>query len=313
MCDSSTLPKAKVSTILFTAQIIRIETSAQRQQDRRNLKHSLTMKKILCPTDFSDAAHTAIGYAAKLAQVTHCDLTLLNVKSYFDLAPVEMISGKQTTLANAAEQLEAQSLQISKAFNISCYAEVELSYRRLSTIIHEKARGYDLIVMGSNGPDDLYQFLAGTNTYNAILHSEIPVLLVPTDYLYSEIRSIVYAFDYLKDRHLPLKHLLPLIRALKCQLTVLEVVSEYSTRAEQELNQLKLIVRDFYGEDVSFNYDIVKSSDAAQSINDYAVEHKPDILALCSTHKNLVQRLFHKSTIRNLTALCDYPVIVFHQ
>jgi hypothetical protein len=46
------------------------------------------MKKILCPTDFSETAHNAIAYAAKLAKATNCELTLLNVQSMFDFTPV---------------------------------------------------------------------------------------------------------------------------------------------------------------------------------------------------------------------------------
>src|SRR5690349_2271872 len=111
------------------------------------------MKKILCPTDFSETAQSAIAYAAKFAQVTHCDLTLLNVQSVFDFTPVEVLRGKRMTIASIAEHLETESRQISKTFKINCYAEVESSSSRLSSVIHDKAKGYDLIVMGSDGAD----------------------------------------------------------------------------------------------------------------------------------------------------------------
>lgn len=42
------------------------------------------MKKILCPTDFSETAQNAIAYAAKLAQTTEAMLVLFNVQSIFD-------------------------------------------------------------------------------------------------------------------------------------------------------------------------------------------------------------------------------------
>ena len=67
------------------------------------------MKKILCPTDFSDTAQNAVAYAAKLAQAMHADLTLLNVQSVFDFTPVEVVRGKDITLAGAAERLEAEA------------------------------------------------------------------------------------------------------------------------------------------------------------------------------------------------------------
>lgn len=271
------------------------------------------MKKIICPTDFSEAAQNAVAYAAKLAQATHCDLTLLNVQSMFDLTPSEVIRGKEATIAGVAERLETQCREVSKAFKISCYAEVESGFSRLSSVIHDKAKGYDLIVMGTDGPDDLYQFFSGSNTYNTIVQSKTPLLLIPAGYGYNEIKTMVYAFDYLRERNLPLADLLPLIKVLNCELTVLQVMEEaYSKYAEDDLKELQLILSSFYADDLNFKYDTVRSSEVAQSINSYILRNQPDVLAMCSIHNTLFQRIFHKSVIKNVTAFSSYPVLVFH-
>lgn len=272
------------------------------------------MKKILCPTDFSATAHNAIAYAAKLAQATNCELTLLNVQSMFDFSRVEIIRGKETTVAGVAQQLEAQSREITKTFKISCYAEVEPSFRKLSAVIHDSAKGYDLIVMGTDGPDDLYQFFGGSNTYNAIVKSDIPLLLIPAGYTYSEIKTMVYAYDYLRERNLPLARLVPFLKAVNCRLTVLQVMEEaYSEVAEDDLKELQFIIRNFYGDDLHYEYDTIRSSEVAQSINSYILRNQPDALALCSIHRNLIQNIFHKSIIKDISAVSNYPVLVFHQ
>lgn len=272
------------------------------------------MKRILCPTDFSDTAHNAIAYAAKLAQSISGELTLLNVQSMFDFTPVEIIQGKQATVAGIAQQLEAQSREVTKVFKISCYAEVESSFGKLSTVIHDKAKGYDLIVMGTDGPDDLYQFFGGSNAYNAIVKSETPLLLIPAGYTYSEIDKMVYAYDYLRERNLPLSRLVPFIKATNCKLTVLQVMEEaYSKDAEDDLKELQLIVRGLYGSGLNYEYETIRSSEVAQSINSYIHRTQPDVLALCSVHRNLIQSIFHKSIIKNISAVSSYPVFVFHE
>jgi nucleotide-binding universal stress UspA family protein len=271
------------------------------------------MKRILCPTDFSDAAHGAIAYAAKLAQATNCELTLLHIQSIFDLTPSEIIRGNQMVTAGIGERLEAQSREVSKTFKISCYAEVESSFSKLSSVIREKGKSYDLIVMGSDGPDDLYQFFGGSNTYNAIGKSDVPVLVIPAGHVYAEIKKIVYAFDYLRERNLPLTRLVPWVKVLKCELTVLQVMEEaYSKEAEDDLKELQFIIRNLYGDDLSYTYDTIRSSDIAQSINSYILRNQPDALALCSVHRTLAERIFHKSIIKNISAVCSYPVFVFH-
>lgn len=273
----------------------------------------MVMKKILCPTDFSDAAHGAIAYAAKLAIATGSELTLLHVDSALDVTPVELIRGREMTVAAIQQQLEAQSREVSKVFKITCHAEIQSSYSKLSNAIASKGKGFDLIVMGSDGPDDLYQFFGGSNTYNAIMETQIPVMVIPAGYVYSEIKSMVYAFNYLRERRLPLAQMIPWIKALGCQPTVLQVMEEaYSKEAEEDLKELQFIIRNLYGDDVHFSYDTIRSSDVAQSINSYILRQQPDILALCSVHRNFVERVFHKSVIKHITAICSYPVFVFH-
>ena len=272
------------------------------------------MKKILCPSDFSDAADNAIAYAAKLAQATNSQLTLLNVQSVFDVTPVELVMGEDSKFAAASERLEAQSREVSKIFKISCYAQTESTARKLSSVIRDNAQKHDLVVMGSDGPDDLYQFFNGSNTYNAIVKTETPILMIPANYLYSEIKTMVYAFDFLRERTLPLSRLVPFIKAVRCTLTVLQVMEEgYSKEAEDDLKELQFIIRTIYGDDVTFKYDTIRSSNVVESINSYILRQQPDALALCSVHRNILEKLFHKSVIKNITSVSSYPLFVFHQ
>ncbi len=271
------------------------------------------MKKILCPTDFSEVANNAIAYAAKLAHATNSSLTLFNVQSLFDLAPVEIVTGRDRTINRAVQSLESLSLQVSKVFKISCYAEIESSSRKLSQVINEKATNFDLVVMGSNGPDDLYQFFNGSNAYNALLKTKTPLLLIPADYMYSEIESVVYAFDYLRERNLSFEGLTPFIKALNCDLKVLQVMEEaYGKEVEDDLAELQFIIKSTH-DDVDYKFDTVRSSEISEGINDYILNNRIDVLALCSVHRSVMQRLFHKSVIQRVTSVCTYPIYIFHQ
>jgi nucleotide-binding universal stress UspA family protein len=272
------------------------------------------MKKILCPTDFSETAYAAIAYAAKLAKATGCTLTLLHVKSVFDYSFAEITDTKHVASVQVAERLETLSREVSEIFKISCDAEVVSKIGKLSSVINDVAKDYDLIVMGSNGAEDLYQFFSGSNTYNAIVKSNTPLLLIPEGYTYSEINTMVYAYDYLRERNLPLTRLVPFLKAANCRLTVLQVMEEaYSKEAEDDLMELQFIIRNLHGDDLNFAYDTIRSAEIAQSINSYILRNQPDALALCSVHRNLIERIFHKSIIKNISSVCNYPVYIFHQ
>ena len=139
------------------------------------------MKKILCPTDFSEAADQAIAYAAKLSKKIGAELTLLNVQSVFSLPPSEVIKGKFLATEPLSDRLEEQSYKVMDTFKIQCHSEVEPSNRGLGKTIAQRAKDFDLIVMGTNGADDYYQFFLGTNSYQVIRTSAVPVLLIPRD------------------------------------------------------------------------------------------------------------------------------------
>jgi nucleotide-binding universal stress UspA family protein len=269
------------------------------------------MKKILCPTDFSDTSYNAIAYAAKLAQVTNSDLTLLNVQSLFDIVPVGFLTGNQFTVKATAERLQEQCEEVSRVFHITCKCEVEATYHKLSTVISEKSRHYDLVVMGSNGADDLYQFFLGSNTYNALTKATSPVLIIPEGHLYTEVKKIVFAFDYLRERKLPMEPVLRFARHLQADITVLQVMEEaVSDEANEDLKELQFIL-ETQAEGYPLKFETIRSSEIARSIDKYILDHEPDVLALCSQSRNFIENIFHKSVIKKISALTSYPVFVF--
>ncbi len=269
------------------------------------------MKKILCPTDLSETSHNAISYAAKLAQSAGYSLTLLNVQTLYGVTPVEFVTGKRFSPEAIADRLKNQCAEISVVFKIPCSAIVEPTFRRLSTVISEKSADFDLLVMGSNGADDLYQFFFGSNTYNALGKSPIPVLIVPDGFMYGQIDRVVYAFDYLSERKLPLDPLRTFTEMLGAEVTVLQVMEEaISEVAEQDLRELQFIL-ETKNAGFPLKFETVRSSEIARSINSFIVNNNPDLLALCLQGRNFVENIFHRSVIKSISAICSYPVFVF--
>jgi nucleotide-binding universal stress UspA family protein len=271
------------------------------------------MKKILCPTDFSENALNAIAYAAKFAQVTDSELVLFNVQSLFALSPVEILRGKSETVEQVKNQLEALCHQVATAFKISCYSEVQVAGAPLTSVISANAADFDLIIMGTNGPDDLYQFFTGSNAYNVIRKAAVPVLLVPWDCGYRDISLVIYAFDYLRDAKLPLDQLAGWIKPMRCELRVLEVLEEsISKKVDSELRGLQALIKNVSPDELTLKFDSIHSADIIESINTYVLRNDGDMLALCTHDYPFLEKVFHKSVIKAITIMARYPVFVFH-
>lgn len=270
------------------------------------------MKKILCPTDFSDAAYNAMAYAAKICQVAGAELILFHVMSLTERVMQEIVYKEQRLTSQIRDELEIQSREIAQTFKISCFADVETAEISLPRAIQNKTVDYDLIVMGTNGTNDLYNLFTGSHTYNVIKQSRVPLLVVPPKSGYSNISRIVYAFNYLKTRTLPLNQLIPWLRIFNCELSVLQVLEEaYSKDVDDELKELQDIISKRHPE-AKLNFDTIRSGNIPRSIDEYILRNQIDILALCAHAAGFIEKLFHKSVIKEISTRSSYPVLVFH-
>jgi nucleotide-binding universal stress UspA family protein len=270
------------------------------------------MKKILCPTDFSEAADQAIAYAAKLSKKIGAELTLLNVQSVFSLPPSEVIKGKFLATEPISDRLEDQCYKVMDMFKIPCFSEVEPSNRGLGETIAQRAKDFDLIVMGTNGADDYYQFFMGTNSYQVIKTSDIPVLLIPKGCGYQDIATIVFAYDYEHENELPTEQLTQWASLIRAQVTVLQIKDHYTRDAEvhaKEIEERSLI----HSTITSVKFDTLYSSEVISSINSYVLHNEANALALCFRNPGILQTVFSKSVVKELSAIANYPLFVFHE
>jgi nucleotide-binding universal stress UspA family protein len=159
------------------------------------------------------------------------------------------------------------------------------------------------------------EFFQGSNTYRAIRRSNIPVMLIPKGCTYSDITNVVYAFDYLRERRLPLLQLFPWLKSLQSDLTVLQVNEEaISEDVNEEMKELQYIISEHWkDQNNSINFDSIRSADIAPAINSYINRNESDVLALCTTPRNFIEKIFHKSVIKTISEIANYPVLVFHE
>lgn len=272
------------------------------------------MKKILCPTDFSAAGQNGVAYAAKFANAAGAQLVLLNVQSLTEVALEGLASQQEEIFEDLSEELEKMSAEIASTFKISCYSKVQASGVSIAHTIASEADHYDMVIMGTNGPDDVFQFLAGSNAYKASVKTTTPVMLIPEGCTFSQIKNVVYAFDYLKTRKLPLAQIIPWLKLFKAEISVLQVIEEANSKeVEDEIRELQFISQTLYAEEINLKFDTIRAYEVAESIHSYILKTQPDVLALCTVHRSLLERFFHNSLIRNLSSVATYPILVFHR
>jgi nucleotide-binding universal stress UspA family protein len=137
------------------------------------------MKKILCPCDFSVAALQGIEYAAEIARRIGAEITICHVQPsvwpeavFIEPIVEESIDSAEAKMLLIAGEIEQNYGIKSSVMNPRSTDTVEVTISHLS-------EAYDLIIMGTNGVDDAFQYLFGSTSFNVARYADCPVLLIP--------------------------------------------------------------------------------------------------------------------------------------
>lgn len=138
-----------------------------------------TFQRILAATDFSEAAHAAVGLAAAVARDAGAELTVLHVcevPPYADTGPIPY--DVLTPLAAAAQARLDELLREVRAVHPGVRALLKLGAPWEEILAAARETRADLIVMATRGRRGLAHALLGSVAERVLRLSEVPVLTV---------------------------------------------------------------------------------------------------------------------------------------
>lgn len=270
---------------------------------------------ILCPTDFSECSLNAIEYAAKLGELFKADLTLFHVLNKIDyekLSPLDTEGYHQEEfikekLVNLQQAVLKESLP--KGLN-SC----EISFKDgkiVSRTLKEANKiGADLIVMGTEGTNDLREHIIGSRTSKLVEESETDVFVVPRKVYFKKPRKIVYASDYLEEDKIAIQKVVELAQFFDSEIDIVHVSSTHKAIDKslhmEMVDELTPFVK---YEKVNF---VLKSyrDDLALGLENYLQTSKGDILVTLSKKKSFFDQIFSKNLSKKMAYFINKPLWV---
>ena len=144
-------------------------------------------KHILVPTDLSPRSKNAIKKAIQIAHQFNSRITILNVhEEFMDKDEMEMLRVSVNEIQAKFREIALEAKSEIKSMLAKLHTEdikIEIILREgtpskeiLTFAIETDA---DLIVMGTNGKDNLTDYILGTTAENVVSKSDCPVLVVP--------------------------------------------------------------------------------------------------------------------------------------
>lgn len=156
-----------------------------------------SIKNILLPTDFSELSQNALSTAVAICKRHDTTLHVLHVvENKVMIAPPDAIKAAIYVIPElektGAENLAGLKRKMAKKHNINIQTYME--YGNPSDAIRDKAIELycELIVMGTHGASGFREFFIGSNSYNVIKNTTIPVLTIPGKKKVKEFRKILF-------------------------------------------------------------------------------------------------------------------------
>ncbi|MDQ6530492.1 universal stress protein [Flavobacterium sp. LHD-85] len=276
------------------------------------------MKKILFPTDFSDAATNAFVHALEFAKVVNAELILLHtfeipvydsqffpenyasIYSSIELAKFETFKDEIPKLRTIATERNLEDIVIKHRL-----MDGDLIYNLKNAVEEDQV---DFVIMGTNSASDWTKFFTGSNTESVISGVEVPVLCIPIDAKYKKVKTIGFTTRYREKDKKELKKVLKIAKKTDAKVKCLYVRTSNSDVTEEARKEFE---KEFAGENVEFL--VLPSDDVKETILDFVLYKDIDILTTITHKRSFFESLFDSSFSKKIAKEVTIPILVMHE
>ena len=280
------------------------------------------MKTILVPTDFSRLSKVGITYAISLAKKMDASVILLSVINAGASSNTLMNWKKlEEEMVNTAQQEADKFLGEIKSQGET----VDISYCSLlgfpiADMIDQFAvkNKVDLIVMGSKGAKGLKKALLGSNATAVIDTSHVPLIVVPGEADFKQIKKLVYATD-MQNLQKEIRVVARFARLFDAHIHVLHVIQGESSKKSgkqverdkfQISNEAALVSETKYPK---IHLHLLENKNIADAVDTFVLDQKADLLVMFTHRLDFYEKLFGKSVTRQLAFHSKVPMLTFNK
>ena len=276
------------------------------------------MKKILFPTDFSEAATNAFVHALEFAKIVNGELILLHtfeipvydsqffpenyasIYSSIELANFEMFKDEIPKLRTIAVERNLEDIVIKHRL-----MDGDLIYNLKNAVAEDKI---DFVIMGTSGVSDWTKFFTGSNTNSVISEIKVPVLCIPVTAKFQKIKIIGFTTRYREKDKTELRKVIEIANKTNAKVKCLYVKTSTS---DVSVATIKEWEQEFKGDNVEFL--VLPSDEVKETILDFILYKDIDILTTITHKRSFFESIFESSFTKKIAKEVSVPVLVMHE
>lgn len=275
-------------------------------------------KKILFPTDFSDASKNAFIYALKLADSIQAEVVTMHVyqmpqANYVNVSEYLLEIYGVTELGNF-ENYKDEVPVLRKIAEENGLSHIKMSHALvLGNLVQEireatQRENFDFVVMGTKGGTSIKQTFFGTNANNVMNDVKALVLVIPEHCQFEPIQNILFLTQYKVEDTASFNTVLSLSEIFNATVDCLSIVSsDKQIKADCKKDWEELII----DEDVCFH--TMEGEDTEGIILNFIDLHNINLIAMHVYHKNFFEKLFETSLSKKLAFHINVPILAIHE
>lgn len=270
------------------------------------------MKTIIVPVDFSHASVNAAEYASQMAKHLKADKIVL----YHTYGGSYQILDAGTEIIRS--EINSQLQHLSDALIPLAGKEVKFELVAGDGFLIDEVlelvekHNADLIVMGITGKNALEHKLIGSNTLRVASDSACPVLIVPSEASFSEVKKVALSMKFKAGilDETPYDRIRNMIKDLDAELVILNVADE-NHRVNPQNIQSGLTATHLMFDDLNARIEFLGEDHVVERVTDYVQQHQIPML-ISVTHKlGFLESLFKGSVTKQLAFHTHVPLMVF--
>lgn len=261
------------------------------------------MNTVIVPVDFSDTSLNAARYATKLL-TGHYGVNMILHHVYDKPSQSAETHDKLEKLKKELMDIGTVKIQILAEEGSDFIIELDKLAR------HQQA---DMIIMGITGRSPLGQSFIGSNTLKMVQRKVCPVLIVPPDANYKDIKNVLLTSDFknvtVSTPSVPIKKVLKTFRP---NLHIINVDSEHYVALTEEYQVEREKLKDMFN-DFNPEFYFLGLYDIDEAINQFAQDKNVDFIIVIHKEHSLLSKLFIKSHTKKLAYHSSVPVLALHE
>ena len=261
------------------------------------------MKKVIVPVDFSDTSLNAARFAAQMFKGQD-DLHIILYHMFEN-------EEDDVTTRNYLENIRTELLSKGDK-NIECITELGDDFiDSLTRLAFQKSA--TMIVMGIAGKSELRQVLIGSNTLKMTDQNVCPVMIIPPDASFNEIKNVAFTSDFRNvSETTPVLFIKQVLQLFKPSLHIVNVDNQHYVSLTEEFQEERAKFLEMFKEYKPEFY-FIGMNDFFEAVEQFVHDKKIDLIVTVPRYHSFLSRMIKGTHTKKLVFQSSVPILAVHE